>query len=109
MRYTPTYEWDVEVYLDYADTDDEDIIEHHHAQRVADLLPLLREPMPDPDGLGTMKTRLVLVRDLIDEDGDVCDRGWAYVEDGHLPDDFDCGNPVPRKFFLELLEAVTPR
>lgn len=83
------YEWDHESVDDYGD-----IIDHDFS----DAFP----GFPTEDNV-----ELVLVRNefrgLSGKDfNDSCDldhRSWAYVKDGVLPETFDDGTPVPKKFF----------
>ena len=87
-----TYEWDVEEIDEF-----EDIIEHHHGNRLAEVIEWLQEP----------NTRLVLVRDVGNDIEGITDRTWAYVEGGKLPDHFDYGGgeigpKVPKRFHDEL-------
>lgn len=103
---TTMYEWDVETCLAYEDGI-EDVLEHHHAEQVADLLEQLHEPRPDPEGQGMLTTRLVLVRDVFDDDGyDLTHRSWADVEAGELPERFDDGHRIPLRFHRELAAAL---
>lgn len=98
------YEWDVETWIEYHDGLD-DVLEHNHAERVADLLDCLHAPKPDPEGEGTILARLVLVRDELDVWNCVEERTWAYVEDGKLPETFQDGHKVPVRFHRELAAA----
>ncbi len=89
-----SYEWDVE----RVDTDGDEILDHDHRARLSEYT---------VDVLGSairrdLDMRLVLVRD-----GDNCDRGWAYVVNGELPENFLDANddiiaPVPARFRQEL-------
>lgn len=46
---------------------------------------------------------LVLIRTVYDDyQQTVKSRGWAYLEAGQLPAQFDCGNKVPKRFRDEL-------
>jgi hypothetical protein len=69
------YEWDIET------TDQNgDILDHDHRDTYADALRvslLTDEPH-----------NIVLVRDVIDSDGDLTDRSWAYMDGGKLPEYF---------------------
>lgn len=77
------YEWDYEQF------EADEIIDHDHA----DKLTQFNRPL-EPD------ERLVLVRD-----DDHNYRGWAYVENGELPERFDNGFKVPKRFHKELAKA----
>jgi hypothetical protein len=102
------YEWDVETFVEYDGTDDEDIIDHSHSETVATLLPIVAHPdCAAPEGYeqGTVKARLVLVRDVFDDAEILVHRAWAYVDDGELPAEFDDGCKVPVRFHRELESA----
>jgi len=81
------YEWGFESVDEYGD-----IIDHD-----------FRDDFP---GLPTEPNiKLVLVRnelrgwsDDFDMSCDLDHRAWAYVEDGKLPETFDDGYPIPKKF-----------
>lgn len=83
------YEWDYE-------TVDEngDVIDHCHNRKLSGFYP---QDITDT---------LVLVRDTCEVEGGefwgVLDRTHAYVENGELPDYFDDGYPVPKRFHAEL-------
>lgn len=88
------YEWDIEEF----DPVTEDIIDHDHSDKCP--------------GIPTEPNyRLVLVRDSFrglsgehfNFSCDLVHRCWAYVEDGKLPEAFDEGTPVPKRFHIELL------
>lgn len=108
MKRLVQYEWDVETYLDYTGADDEDIIDHNHSRTAAEAIIGLCDPMPHDEG--TLKTRLVLVRDVFDEGGDLISRAWAYEENGQLPEYFNdtaCDiAKVPQRFHKELAKAL---
>jgi len=82
-----------------------DIIDHNHADKLKDLKHYEGDPHraayemggnPEPAHL-----RLVLVRDTW-EDGGLGGREWAYLnEDGTMPDTFDYGAKVPKRFKQE--------
>lgn len=90
------YEWDIEKV-----DENEDIVDHDFQDKLA--------------GFGALPTinggqyRLVLVRNIGDEDEGVTDREWAYTvwSNGSwvLPDRFDGGAKVPKRFHAELLRA----
>lgn len=103
------YEWDVETYIEYDGLDDEDIIDHSHSDTVAELFPMLAfSDCAAPEGYeqGTVRTRLVLVRDVFDDAEILVHRAWAYVEDGQLPEEFDDGYKVPGRFHRELASVA---
>ena len=52
------------------------------------------------------RNEIVLIRDQGSEDRGVEDRQWAYLEDdGTLPEEFDGGNRVPKRFHQEVAKA----
>ena len=86
-----SYEWDLESVDAY-----DDIIDHDFH----DACPAI----PTNPNIS-----LVLVRsvangwsDFFDDSGNIIDRSWAYVRDGVLPETFDCGTAVPKRFQKEL-------
>jgi len=84
------YEWDRETVSPSGD-----VLDHDHRDRLSEYI----QPI-------AADQRLVLVRDVIDEFDGVVDRGWAYVQNGCLPDRFDDGqvetHRVPKRFAKEL-------
>lgn len=104
------YEWDIEDFdFDPAADDPQagDIIDHHHEDKL--------EGFPLERLLEALKregSRLVLVRDVIQDGEGVIDRTWAYVlDDGSLPGCFEDANEqphaiVPKRFHAEL-ERIT--
>lgn len=98
MRSKVTYEWDMEIAYDYGD-----IIDHHHADKLKDLKHYADDPhrMADETDGEPTHLRLVLVRDTW-EFGGLGEREWAYLnEDGTMPDTFDWGAKVPKRFKQE--------
>lgn len=100
MKSKVTYEWDMEIAYDYGD-----IIDHHHADKLKDLKCYENDPHRSFDEIKGRQEpahlRLVLVRDTWDEWG-LDEREWAYLnEDGTMPDTFDCGAKVPKRFKQE--------
>ena len=93
MSRQTVYEWDLESY----DENDE-ISDHDHSDNCPGL--------PDDSS-----TKLVLVRDVIDDCKGLIDRSWAYVVDGKLPESFcdaydqPCYT-VPKRFHKELERKV---
>lgn len=100
MKVKTVYEWDVETW----DMHD-DIQDHAHSDK-------LEAGMLDTESYFDQGTlvfpHLVLVRDVwelfSEEDGDLRDRCWAYVENGKLPKEFEGGPKVPQRFHKELLK-----
>jgi hypothetical protein len=91
-----SYEWDYESFDEYGD-----IIDHDWR---AECPGLPTEP----------NINLVLIRDVhrglpgddFNMSADLESRSWAYVKDGQLPDEFDCGTKVPQRFHKEFAKAL---
>ena len=87
MRNTIVYEWDIETVDNNGDIQD-----HHHSDTCFDLI---KCPLEKGE-------RLVLVRNLGNDEDGLQDRQWAYVDPTGLPDFFDGGAKVPQRFHREL-------
>lgn len=90
------YEWDAET----VDPATGDILDHSHAECLKQLLPL------------QANQRLVLVRDVGNDDDGITDRCWAYVQNNELPEHFSDENDrptfkVPRRFIEKLRGALS--
>lgn len=49
-----------------------------------------------------MTGKICLVRFVFDKEGDLQDRQYAYLDDkGHLPEAFDGGDSIPKRFRKE--------
>lgn len=79
--------------------DGEDIVDHHHADKLKDYGPNI--PLID-----CINYHLTLVRDVGNEIDGVIDRQWAYVKNGELPNKFDDGSVIPQRFIKELQLSV---
>ena len=82
---TIRYEWDIETVC----AESEDILDHDHRDRLSEfgMEELLHAINQDAEP-GNNFTRLVLVRDRLDDGGVAC-RSWAYVtDDGKMPEQF---------------------
>lgn len=90
-----SYEWDVETVAP-----DGDVLDHDHDDNCLSRLLARRNELE----AGT--AHLVLVRDVNDEVDGVTDRTWAYVEDGQMPDEFEDGRNVPKRFLAEFATAL---
>jgi hypothetical protein len=109
------YEWDVEEVVEYGD--DEDIIDHTFVDTAADAFRAMSSATRgEKDGQPvTFLSRMVLVCNILDDDGDLLERGWAYVEeDGTLPPHFEDAylveiRKVPQRFHDELAVARPTR
>jgi len=80
------YEWDIET---VSADEHEDVLDHDHRDKLADfgMEALIHAINQDPEP-GDNFTRLVLVRDRLDDGGVVC-RSWAYLtDDGEMPEQF---------------------
>lgn len=103
-----TYEWDVEE-LSEADTgnNDPEIVDHNHHDTYAEALAFANGPHMSGDG---KPWRIVLVRDVGNDDEGLTDRAWAYLDFKtlRLPDWFEYGAGeistirVPKKFQAEI-------
>lgn len=78
------YEWDWEEVDDHGD-----IIEHYFSDKV--------KVQPYPDN-ALVHYELVLVYNRGNDVEGVIDRSWAYVHDGKLPETFQNGIKVPKRF-----------
>ena len=91
-----SYEWDLEEVDEYGD-----IVDHHWCDKCPGL--------PTEPNL-----ELVLIRDVhrglagddFNMSADLEHRSWAYVRDGKLPEFFDDGEKVPKRFHAELAKAI---
>jgi hypothetical protein len=82
---TIRYEWDIETVC----AESEDILDHDHRDKLSDfgMERLIRAINQDAEPDKNF-TRLVLVRDRLDNGGVAC-RSWAYVtDDGKMPEQF---------------------
>ena len=99
------YEWDIEEIDEHGD-----IIDHHHRDKLSEFF----ECGFADDFAAALKREgylLVLVRDMLDRNGDVDLRSWAYVKDGKLPVfSHDAWGryvaKVPQRFHRELAAAL---
>lgn len=90
----PTYfEWVVEHIDEHGDVTDV-----FHGDKLAKVLPWVGEV---PSG---HRAEIGLVRDQIDSGGHP-HRSWAYVDGNELPDEFDNGCRVPKRFCAEWVRA----
>jgi len=90
MRNGVSYEWDIET------LEGEDVVDHHHS----DKLDFLNLPRAVPNEHGGHEV-LVLVRDVGNWEDGLISRTWAYVQSGTLPETFDDGTKVPKRFHAE--------
>lgn len=93
LKLTVRYEWDIETLDEHGDIED-----HFHSDKCP------KQPL-------TVKQKLVLVRDVGNDEKGVVTRSWAYVADGILPDYFENAaqiqthNKVPKRFHEEFARA----
>ena len=80
---TVYYEWDIETVDANGDVQD-----HNHSASF-------------PGHPKALNERLVLVRNKC-TDGDLDHRSWSYVDGGKLPELFDDGSRVPKRFHAEV-------
>lgn len=87
-----TYEWDYESF----DPETGDVLDHDFHTKCPGL--------PTEDNV-----QLVLVRNVwrglkadFNMSADLCERSWAYVNNGKLPESTDAGDKVPQRFHDEL-------
>lgn len=90
MRNKVEYEWANEAVDSYGDCDP------YHAENLSYCNAPTNKPNADGETLD-----LVLVRDEHNDWHGLVNRQWAYVEDGVLPDKFDGGAKVPKRFHTE--------
>lgn len=102
---TIVYEWDVEEVVDGATEqhEDEEVIDHYHQSSYADCMKFMRDAPPEGH-----KWMVVLVVDELDNHTSVADRGWAYIENGLLPENaIDAEGrffrKIPKRFHEEVL------
>ena len=96
-RSRTSYEWGVEFVID---DEHEDIDDTFYFDSFAEAK---REAEKPCEGYRNV---IVLIRDQGSEDRGVVDRQWAYLEDdGTLPEEFDGGNRVPKRFHQEVAKA----
>ena len=108
MKTTVRYEWDRETLAYFSakesplGEDGLDVVGHNHADKLKDV--------PSHEDLlteGIDNTDLALIRDVWGSDGNLLCRQWAYVVGRFLPEHFDGGNIVPKRFH-EALEYSKP-
>ena len=96
-RSRTSYEWGVELVID---DEHEDIDDTFYFDSFAEAK---REAEKPREGYRSV---IVLIRDQGSEDRGVENRQWAYLEDdGTLPEEFDGGNRVPKRFHQEVAKV----
>lgn len=94
MRNTTTYEWTCEVIVDDENPDYQDIVDSDFG----DSLEEVQRRGESNDIEGTI-CRYGLVKNVGNEDDGLQERTWAYVdENGKLPEEFENGDKVPKRF-----------
>jgi hypothetical protein len=91
MRNKVLYEWDIESWRDG------EILDHDFQ----DKLDRLGKPPSDTPLRDGVTLKVVLVRYQYNDWDGVVDTSWAYVESGVLPEAFDDGVKVPKRFRAE--------
>ena len=84
-----SYEWDLESFDEYGDIIDHDFSEVYPG-------------LPKEEGVNLVLVRNVyegLSGDDFNYSATLVDRSWAYVVEGVLPEKFDDGESVPKRFF----------
>lgn len=96
-RSRTSYEWGVELVID---DEHEDIDDTLYFDSFAEAKQEAEEPREG------YRNVIVLIRDQGSEAYGLEDRQWAYLEeDGTLPEEFDGGNRVPKRFHQEVAKA----
>ena len=96
-RSRTSYEWGVELVID---DEHEDIDAPLYFDSFAEAKQEAEKPREG------YRNEIVLIRDQGSEDRGVEDRQWAYLEDdGTLPEEFDGGNRVPKRFHQDVAKA----
>lgn len=91
MRNKVDYEWDIEEWLG------DEILENNFREKLDEYTSCAFDvSLVDGDAL-----KLVLVRYEYSDDDGLVDQQWAYVESGVLPETFDDGAKVPKRFHVE--------
>ncbi len=88
MRGEIVYQWDWEEIDEFGD-----IIDHNHSDVIEDITDWMTE--------GNEIFELVLVRDVWNKFGELTNRQWAYVENNQLPNRFDGGASIPKKYIKQ--------
>ena len=94
MRHKIDYEWCCEEWT----SDRSDILELYFMENVKDCYKVSED----------LKTfSIVLRRNVWNEHEGQLAWSYAYVKDGKLPVEFDCGSKVPKRFTAELQKALS--
>ena len=101
MRNKTSYEWVVEFYDEYKGDECRDIQDSEYFERFNDLYYNL------PDGMVDFDDELIRYFGK-NEEGEH-DRGYAYIVNCQLPDEFDCGHKVPGRFKKQLQKEVVQK
>lgn len=88
MALQVSYEWAIETVDEH-----DDIIDVDHADTLAEARHRLDS---------NQRQQIALVRDTGSDLEGLCDRQWAYLENGKLPEAFDGGAKIPKRFFDEI-------
>ena len=94
MRNKIDYEWCCEEWT----CDRSDVLENYFMESVVDCYKVAKD-------LQTFS--IVLRRNVWNEHEGQLAESYAYVDDGKLPVEFDCGAKVPKRFTVELQKALS--
>jgi hypothetical protein len=96
-RSRTAYEWGVELVID---DESEDIDDTFYFDAFAEAKQEAEKPREG------YRNVVVLIREQGSESLGVTDRQWAYLEeDGTLPEEFDGGSRIPKRFHQEVAKA----
>ena len=122
MRDRVSYEWDVELYENYAPRiGGGDVVDHDFRDKLSDIVAGFERHGYTPDSEGRepdslMEYRVVLVKSYGNEFDGVTDRFWSYITEDGLPETFEDGRPVPVRLRREwdrhgeeILKGLFPR
>jgi len=90
MRNKITYEWTLEILDDYGD-----IVDVHFFETLRDLL-ISKQDIDDD-----VNCDVGIVKHLGNDADGIVDREYAYIEHGKLPEKFDGGYNMPKRFKKE--------
>lgn len=88
MARKTTYEWSIEL------LEEGDIVDSDFSETINGLPGNMLDLEPNH--------QVCLVKNIGSETETIVERGWAYIKDGVLPEDFDNGDRVPARFHREI-------
>lgn len=96
--YQTIYEWTCEIVQNDPNPDYRDILDANFGESLNELMFWGNQTHDDYDE-GEIFVRYGLVKNVGNDDEGVVDRTWAYLnEDGSTPNEFENGDPVPKRF-----------